>query len=92
MKKMISLPLLLAYSLVWGQKDGKDNIDYYTDSQIKHSRFSLVFNLNPNYTDRRLINDEIPSGGTFDLLDEKSDGSFQLNCNLSLFYVVRTCT
>jgi len=84
MRKWIVMPVILLSCTVWAQKN--DDIDYYTDSKVKNSRLSLALNLNPNYTDRRLINDEVPSGGGFDLPNENAVGAFQLNYNLDFYY------
>ncbi len=86
MRKIVILLLLLSGTVIFGQKNG--DIDYYTDSEVTRSRFSLALILNPNYTDRRLINDEVPSGGGFDLPNENADGSIRLNYNLDLFYAI----
>lgn len=67
---------------------GDDDVVYFTDSKVKHSRFSTAFILNPNFTNRRLINDEIPTGGGFDLPTSDAKGAFQLNYNLDLFYSI----
>ncbi len=86
-KQMIALVLLGCCTLGYGQKDKRD-IDYYSDSEVKESRFSIAALLLPNYTDRRLINDEVPSGGGLDLVNEDAMGSFALNYHLDLIYSV----
>ncbi|HBF19379.1 MAG: hypothetical protein CMI36_14050 [Owenweeksia sp.] len=67
---------------------GDDDVEYYTDSRVKHSRWSIAANLYPNYTDRRLINNEVPSGGGFNLPNEDAQGAFQLNYGLDFFYSI----
>ena len=86
LKKIILFQLLIFSITAIAQKD--DDIEYYTDSRVKNSRFSIVLLGNPNYTDRRLINDEIPAGGGFDLVDENAKGSFQFNYNLDVFFSI----
>lgn len=75
-------------AVCYAQPGGDEEIVYFTDSKVKHSRFSAALLLNPNYTNRRLINDEIPLGGGFDLPTEDAKGGFQLNYNLDLFYSI----
>ena len=84
MKKYLLIPALLLSAMAYAQPD--DDVKYYTDSQVKHSRWSAALNLYPNYTDRRLINNEVPSGGGFDLPNDEASGSFQLNYGLDFFY------
>lgn len=88
MIKKISLIALLMLGLIAKAQPGDDDIIYFTDSKVKHSRFSIALLTNPNYTDRRLINGEIPSGGGYDLPNEDAKGAFQLNYNLDLFYAI----
>lgn len=88
MKNRILSLLLLVSGMAIAQP-GDDDIEYFTDSKVKHSRFSAALILNPNYTDRRIINDELPpSGGGYDLIDTKAKGSFQLNYNAEFFYAI----
>ena len=88
MIKKISLIAMLFLSAIAYAQPGDEDVVYFTDAKVKHSRFSIVLLGNPNYTDRRLINDEIPSGGGFDLPSENADGGFQLNYNLDLMYSI----
>lgn len=85
MKKLLTLLIGLSAMAAWAQPD---DIVYYEDSKVKNSRFSLALVANPNYTDRRLINDEIPAGAGFDLVDNKAKGGFAFNYNLDLFYSI----
>ncbi len=85
MKKSLTLVIILLSFVGWAQPD---DIVYYEDSRVKNSRFGFALVLNPNYTDRRLINDEIPAGGGFDLVDNKAAGSFALNYGLDIFYSI----
>lgn len=89
-KKISLLALLMLSSIAYAQPGDDDDVVYFTDSEVSHSRFSAAFILNPNYTDRRLINDEIPSGigGGYDLPNADADGSFQLNYNVDVFYAI----
>lgn len=86
-KKISLIAMLMLNALAYAQP-GDDDVIYFTDSKVKHSRFSAALLLNPNYTSRRLINDEIPSGGGFDLPTEEANGAFQLNYNLDVFYSI----
>lgn len=86
MKKYLLAICSIISTLVYAQPD--DDVVYYTDAQVNHSRFGLAVILNPNYTDRRLFNDEIPSGGGYDLPSTNADGSFQLNYNLDVIYAI----
>ena len=63
-----------------------DDVTFYEDSEVKHSRIMMAINLDPNFTDRRLINSEIPLGGDFTLIDAKAKGSFQLNYGVDVFF------
>jgi hypothetical protein len=76
------------YSALAFAQPGDDDIEYFTDADITRSRFSAAILFNPNYTNRRLINDEVPSGGGYDLINENADGSFQLNYNAEVFYAL----
>ena len=67
------------------QKD-KDQVEYFTDSQVKNSRFALALTFNPNYTARRIIGDDIDRGGGLDLKNEDATGAFQLNYNVGFFF------
>lgn len=85
MKKLFSLILSLVSLAALAQPEDED-IVYYEDSQVRRSRFSISILGNPTYTDRRLINDEIPLGGGFDLVDDQARGSFNFNYAGHLFY------
>lgn len=85
MKKIFLTLAVMALGLqAWSQKD--DDIVYFEDSDVRQSRMSLALVANPNFTNRNLINDEIPEGGGFDLLVAKTSGSFAFNYNLDVFY------
>lgn len=88
MKKIVAIALMLGALGAQAQKKKKDNIDYYTDSKVKESKFAIEALLLPNYTDRRLINDEIPTEGGLDLSNDEADGSFNLNYHLDLIYSI----
>ncbi|MCX8148797.1 outer membrane beta-barrel protein [Thermaurantimonas aggregans] len=45
------------------QKDGKEKIVYFTDSQTKKSNISLALNVNPYLTNRRIMSDSVGLGG-----------------------------
>ena len=81
------LALLASTFQLWSQKD-KDEIVYFEDSDVKHSRMSIALLANPNFTNRNLINDEIPEGGGFDLVMAETKGSFAFNYNLDVFYTL----
>lgn len=88
MKHLVTaLALGLSLNLL-GQKDDED-IVYYTDSRVFDSRFGLALNLNPTYTDLRIINDEVGlGGGGFNIEAEEVDarGTFQFNYHLELLF------
>lgn len=84
MRKQVIVGLWLVTGFL--AKAQKDDIEYYTDANTVNSRFNVALILNPNYTDRRLINDEVPIGGAFDLPDDNAQGTFQLNYNLDVFF------
>jgi hypothetical protein len=88
MKKRILLLVLLGMSLGAFAQKKKGDIDYYTDSNVKTSRFSIDALLFPGYTDRRLINSEVPAGGGLDLVNENATGAFSLNYQLDFIYSV----
>ena len=87
MKKLLSLFFFLATIGLWAQPD--EEIVYYTDSDVRDSRFNLALNLNPYYTDMRLINDDAESS-QFNTFSEaiEADGSFRLDYGLDLFYEI----
>lgn len=87
MRKLLSLTLLLASFGLWAQPD--DEIVYYTDSEVNNSRFNLALNLNPYYSDMRLINNDA-SNSLFDTYSEEfnATGSFVFDYGLDLFYEV----
>lgn len=87
MKRIFIIALLAGGISAFGQKK-KDDIVYYEDAQVKHSRFGFALNLLPNYTNRRLINDEIPDNGDFMLPNSKATGALQLNYGADIFYSV----
>ncbi|MGB0176187.1 MAG: hypothetical protein ACPF9D_03410, partial [Owenweeksia sp.] len=84
MKNYLLMVALFVSAVAFAQPD--DDVRYYTDSQVKHSRWSIALNLYPNYTDRRLINNEVPAGGGFDLPNDEAMGNFQFNYGLDFFY------
>lgn len=88
MKKLQVLAIALLSSFMLSAQKGKKDIDYYSDSNVKVSKFSLAALLLPNYTDRRLINDEVPTGGGLNLLNENATGAYGLNYQLDIIYSV----
>ena len=85
MKKLLICVFTLASVQMWAQPD---DIVYYEDSDVRNSRFSINLVANPSYTDRRLINDEVPAGAGLDLVDDRAAGGFAFNYNLDLFYSI----
>jgi len=87
MKKLFFLAALLVMVLPLSSQ-GNEDIVYFEDSDVRQSRMSLALPANPNFTNRNLINDEIPEGGGFDLLVAETQGSFAFNYNLDVFYTL----
>ncbi len=86
MKRFLGL-LLLASTAVYAQPEKKKkDIIYYEDSDVKDSRFSIALNLNPNFVNRRLINDETPEEGGLILKNTDAKGAFALNYDFDIFY------
>lgn len=56
--------ILLFFPLIcFAQKDGKEKIVYFTDSQTKKSNISIALNVNPYISNRRIMSDSIGLGG-----------------------------
>ncbi len=87
MKKLLSLLLIISAGCLLAQPD--DDIVYYTDSDVKDSRFNLALNLNPYFTDMRLINDDAENS-LFETFSEEiqADGAFRLDYGLDVFYEI----
>lgn len=86
MKKILFLLVIMGLAGgAWSQKN-KDEIVYFEDSDVRQSRMSISILGNPNFTNRNLINDEIPEGGGLDLLDADTKGDFAFNYGLDVFY------
>lgn len=78
---------LLISNALWAQPE--DEIVYYTDSKVNNSRFNLALNVDPYFTDMRLINSDAENSlvNTFD--DQlQASGDFRLNYGLDLFYEI----
>ncbi len=86
MKKLITFLFVTLCFSAFSQKDKDKDIVYYEDSETKNSRFGINLLLYPNFTDRRLLDEEIPMGGGIELADDKSKGNFGLNYGVDLFY------
>ncbi len=80
------LILVFCVSTVVAKAQPEDKVIYYEDSKVKRSRVSLALNLNPNWTDRRLIDEGVPSTGYYMLKNDQADGAFQLNYGLDVFF------
>ena len=87
MKKLLALALIVCSLIATGQKN-KDDIVYYDDAKVKHSRFGIALCANPNFTDRRLINNEVPDGGNYFLPSPSAKGAFQLNYGMDLIFSI----
>lgn len=87
MKKILLFTLMAMVFQVSSQKN-KDEIVYFEDSDVKQNRMSIALLANPNFTNRNLINDDIPSGIGFDLQNADAKGDFAFNYNLDLFYTL----
>lgn len=86
MRKILSIALLVGGFSLMAQPD---DIVYYTDSEVNKSRFNLALNLNPYYSDMRLINDDA-SNSLFNTYSEEfeASGKFKLDYGLDLFYKI----
>lgn len=83
MKRILIMLFCMTALAAKAQPD--DKVIYYEDSKVKKSRISLALNLDPNWTDRRLINNEVPTDGDYRLYDENAKGSLQFNYGLDVF-------
>lgn len=89
MKKLATFILIASSMAAMAQKKDKDDIVYYEDATVKHSRFGIALNANPVFTDRRLINNEVPENGAeYFLPSPRAEGAFQLNYGLDLIYSI----
>ncbi len=88
MRKIFTLSLVLFGLGLMAQPDD-DEIVYYTDSKVNNSRFNLALNLNPYYSDMRLINNDA-SNSLFNTYSQEFDakGSFVFDYGLDLFYEI----
>ncbi len=82
---LCSFLLMLSFS---ASSQDDDEIVYFEDSRVKNSRMSLSLYGNPTYTDRRLLNDEIPFGGGYELATEDAEGAFQFNYGAQIFFSI----
>lgn len=88
MKRLLALALTLGSLAAVAQNKKKDDIVYYDDATVKHSRFGIAINGNPNFTDRRLINNEVTDGESYFLPSPKAKGAFQLNYGMDLIFSI----
>lgn len=88
MKRLLALALTLGSLVAVAQNKKKDDIVYYDDATVKHSRFGIAINGNPNFTDRRLINNEVTDGESYFLPSPKAKGAFQFNYGLDLIFSI----
>lgn len=86
MKKALFLLLWLPATWALAQKDDKNEIVYYTDSDVRDFRLGVALNANPMNTDLRLINDDLGEGGTFKATTDVADGTWKVNYHLDLIY------
>lgn len=87
MKKLLVLSLI-AMGLSLSAQKKKDDIVYYDDANVKHSKFGIALLTNPSFVDRRLINNEIPEDGDFKLANKNATGALQLNYGLDIIYSI----
>lgn len=87
MKKLLVLSLI-AMGLSLSAQKKKDDIVYYDDANVKHSKFGIALLTNPSFVDRRLINNEIPENGDFLLANKNATGALQLNYGLDIIYSI----
>jgi hypothetical protein len=84
MRKLLIACLALP-SLLWAQPD--EETVYFTDSDVRNSRFALALNVNPVWTDLRIISDELGlNAGGITVDEDEAMGSFQLNYHMDLIY------
>jgi hypothetical protein len=89
MKKLFTLFLIALCLGAIAQPD--DEIVYFTDSEVNDSRFALALNLNPYYTDIRLINDDATTSQLSTFSDEfEATGAFVFDYGMDLFYEIGT--
>lgn len=84
MKRIGVLFFCVCAMVAKAQPDG--DVIYYEDSKVKKSRISLALNLNPNWTDRRLIDEDVPTEYGYVLPNDNADGAFELNYGLDVFF------
>ena len=89
MKKLATFILIASSIAAIAQKKDKDDIVYYEDASVKHSRFGIALITHPVFTDRRLINNEVPENGSdYFLPSARAKGAFQLNYGMDLIYSI----
>jgi hypothetical protein len=88
-RKLYTLCLLFIGIGLFAQPTDDDEIVYYTDSEVNNSRFNLALNLNPYYTDMRLINNDA-TNSLFNTYSEEFEatGKFKFDYGLDLFYEI----
>lgn len=78
---------ILCLSLVGGELCAQYDADaYYTDNKVHKRIMGIGAHVQPFYNNRRLISNELNPGGTFVLLDETVEGSWQIGGGLD-FYI-----
>lgn len=68
---------MVAFSQAFGQKKEKDDVYYFTDDKVKHSRLGVSANFTPMLTSRNLLVGDQPfSDGTFLYTRKRAGGQF----------------
>ena len=68
---------MVAFSSAFGQKKEKDDVYYFTDDKVKHSRLGVSANFTPMLTSRNLLlGDNAFTDGTFLYTRKRASGQF----------------
>lgn len=90
MKKLLIFSLLISSLGLMAQKKKKDNIEYFSDSEVTYSRWGVALNLDPVYTNRNLVDDPLIGADStgFILSLDRAEGSFKFNYAVDFIYKI----